>query len=48
MVKHGMRAAHPGEVLREDYLKPLGIPPVSNLGNFGFAAPSAGAHRVNA
>ncbi len=23
--KNGMRAVHPGEVLREDYLKPLGM-----------------------
>ncbi len=25
MVKNGMRPVHPGEVLREDYLKPLGL-----------------------
>ena len=25
MIKNGMRAIHPGEVLREDYLKPLGM-----------------------
>lgn len=25
MVKNGMRPVHPGEVLREDYLKPLGM-----------------------
>jgi antitoxin HigA-1 len=25
MIKNGMRAVHPGEVLREDYLKPLGL-----------------------
>lgn len=25
MIKNGMRPAHPGEVLREDYLKPLGM-----------------------
>lgn len=25
MFKNGMRAVHPGEVLREDYLKPLGL-----------------------
>ena len=25
MFKNGMRPVHPGEVLREDYLKPLGI-----------------------
>jgi len=25
MFKNGMRSVHPGEVLREDYLKPLGM-----------------------
>ncbi len=25
MIKNGMRPVHPGEVLREDYLKPLGM-----------------------
>ena len=25
MFKNGMRPVHPGEVLREDYLKPLGM-----------------------
>lgn len=25
MIKNGMRPVHPGEVLREDYLKPLGL-----------------------
>jgi len=25
MFKNGMRAVHPGEVLQEDYLKPLGL-----------------------
>ncbi len=25
MVKNGMRPVHPGEILREDYLKPLGM-----------------------
>ena len=25
MLKNGMRPVHPGEVLREDYLKPLGL-----------------------
>lgn len=25
MFKNGMRPVHPGEVLREDYLKPLGL-----------------------
>src|SRR4051812_6519741 len=25
MTKNGMRAVHPGEVLREDYLEPLGL-----------------------
>ncbi len=25
MVKNGMRPIHPGEILREEYLKPLGI-----------------------
>lgn len=25
MLKNGMRRVHPGEVLREDYLKPLGL-----------------------
>ena len=25
MLKNGMRPVHPGEVLREDYLKPLGM-----------------------
>lgn len=25
MVKNGMRPIHPGEILREDYLKPLGL-----------------------
>lgn len=25
MIKNGMRAIHPGEFLREDYLKPLGM-----------------------
>ncbi len=25
MFKNGMRSVHPGEVLREDYLKPLGL-----------------------
>lgn len=25
MVKNGMRPVHPGEVLREDYLKPMGM-----------------------
>lgn len=25
MVKNGMRPVHPGEVLREDYLRPLGM-----------------------
>lgn len=25
MIKNGMRLVHPGEVLREDYLKPLGM-----------------------
>jgi len=25
MTKHGMRPIHPGEILREEYLKPLGI-----------------------
>ena len=25
MIKNGMRPIHPGEVLREDYLEPLGI-----------------------
>ncbi len=25
MFKNGMRPVHPGEVLREDYIKPLGI-----------------------
>jgi len=25
MAKNGMRPIHPGEVLREDYLKPLGL-----------------------
>ena len=25
MIKNGMRAVHPGEVLREDFLKPLGM-----------------------
>ena len=25
MVKNGMRAIHPGEILREDYLVPLGM-----------------------
>lgn len=27
MFKNGMRPVHPGEVLREDYLKPLGMTP---------------------
>lgn len=26
-MKNGMRPVHPGEVLREDYLKPLGMTP---------------------
>lgn len=26
-MKNGMRPIHPGEVLREDYLKPLGMTP---------------------
>lgn len=25
MIKNGMRPVHPGEILREDYLKPLGL-----------------------
>jgi len=25
MIKNGMRAIHPGEILREDYLKPLNM-----------------------
>ena len=25
MIKNGMRPVHPGEVLREDYLRPLGM-----------------------
>lgn len=25
MIKNGMRPVHPGEILREDYLKPLGM-----------------------
>ncbi|MEZ7871262.1 MAG: HigA family addiction module antitoxin [Brachymonas denitrificans] len=25
MIKNGMRPIHPGEILREDYLKPLGM-----------------------
>jgi len=25
MIKNGMRPVHPGEVLREDFLKPLGL-----------------------
>ena len=25
MLKNGMRPVHPGEILREDYLKPLGM-----------------------
>lgn len=25
MIKNGMRPVHPGDVLREDYLKPLGM-----------------------
>lgn len=25
MTKNGMRPIHPGEILREDYLKPLGM-----------------------
>ena len=25
MIKKGMRPVHPGEILREDYLKPLGM-----------------------
>ena len=25
MLKNGMRPVHPGEILREDYLKPLGL-----------------------
>lgn len=25
MLKNGMRPVHPGEVLRENYLKPLGL-----------------------
>ncbi len=25
MVKNGMRAVHPGEILREEYLEPLGM-----------------------
>lgn len=25
MIKHGMRPVHPGEVLREDFLKPLNM-----------------------
>jgi addiction module HigA family antidote len=25
MLKNGMRPVHPGEVLREDFMKPLGI-----------------------
>jgi addiction module HigA family antidote len=25
MIKNGMRSVHPGEVLREDFLKPLGM-----------------------
>lgn len=25
MIKNGLRPVHPGEVLREDYLKPLGL-----------------------
>lgn len=27
MIKNGMRAIHPGEVLREDFLKPLELTP---------------------
>ena len=27
MMKNGMRPIHPGEILREEYLKPLGISP---------------------
>lgn len=27
MIKNGMRPVHPGEILREDYLVPLGITP---------------------
>lgn len=26
-MKNGMRAIHPGEILREEYLKPIGITP---------------------
>jgi antitoxin HigA-1 len=25
MIKNGMRPVHPGEILREDYLKPIGM-----------------------
>lgn len=29
MIKNGMRPVHPGEVLREDYLAPLGMTPAA-------------------
>jgi len=31
MFKNGMRPVHPGEVLREDFLAPLGMAPTRSL-----------------
>jgi len=40
MIINGMRSIHPGEVLREEYLEPLGITPAALARNLKVSAPT--------
>ena len=39
MFKNGMRPVHPGEVLKEDYLRPLGLSANALARTSGMSAP---------
>lgn len=40
MITNGMRPVHPGEVLREEYLEPLGITPTALARALNVSAPT--------
>jgi addiction module HigA family antidote len=40
MLKNGMRPVHPGEILKEEYLEPLGVTPAALARALGVSAPT--------
>jgi addiction module HigA family antidote len=40
MLKNGMRPVHPGEILKEEYLEPLGVTPTALARALGVSAPT--------